>query len=149
MHRRQVAHQLAQVGPRQHRAQRHLPAADLVQRLDEPALRHLARAPADAGRRALPPRAARGADRAEHQRRGDPVPRRAGGPPQARGIPADHRAGRGLARRHQPGEPVHQLARRRLPAARHARPARRGVHPARHPRAVAGRVRKGPPSAPC
>ncbi|CAK7285973.1 hypothetical protein SGPA1_40233 [Streptomyces misionensis JCM 4497] len=136
VHRRQVAHQLAEMGPGQHPAQPGLPVHDLGQRLDEPALRHLAGQAAEPGRRHDPQGSATGADRAVDPRRRDPL-RGCGRAAQAsRRLPSDHREGRGFPRGDQPGEPLRQPARRRLSDRRHAGRFRRDLRPARHTQAV-------------
>jgi pimeloyl-ACP methyl ester carboxylesterase len=66
VHRRQVAHQLEEVGPRQHQAAQELPVHDLGQRLDEPAVRDLARQAADPGQREVRQGSAARPDRAVH-----------------------------------------------------------------------------------
>ncbi|GAA2941728.1 hypothetical protein GCM10020227_05570 [Streptomyces flavovirens] len=63
---RQVAHQLAEVGPRQHPAAPGQPVHDVGQRLDEPALRDLAGQAADPAGRPYRKGPAPGAHRAVH-----------------------------------------------------------------------------------
>ncbi|CAK7280098.1 putative Basic proline-rich protein [Streptomyces misionensis JCM 4497] len=114
--RRALAHGLGGVGPGQHPAGAGGAVRDVGQRVDEPALRLLARAPAAAaGRAHRPRRAAAGADPGGRAGRGGAVRGGAGDEPAARRLPAGDRAGRGHARHRRRPQHMRQHVPVRLP----------------------------------